>query len=621
MKNLLWIASLWLIACADGDSLNITDPPVLPDPGTTSIAAVQGRTTSSPLNGQVVVVEGIVSGDFQDNDDNDLQNLGGFYLQSEFPDADDATSDGVFVFDGNNPTSDVSVGDRVRVTGTVNEYFGETQIAVRSIRKTGKGSLQAIEVNLPGARTTSNSDGDAIVDLERFEGMLVKFPQELTISNLRFLERFGEIGLAQGGRPEQFTNANSPSQTDYAAHKKNIAARSVVLDDGQRNSFPSSYRFLEAGSEAGYTVRAGDTITGLIGNLRYSRGSGSAGVETWRLMPAGEPQFVASNPRPTAPKIGGTFRVANFNVLNYFTSIDSGRPVCGPRNSDNCRGADSKEELKRQTDKIVTAIVLMDADIIGLVEVENAASKAVAALRDAINDRLGSAIYNYIDTGTIHDDAIKTALLYRTATTQAVGDFAVLDSSVDARFDDGRNRPALAQTFRSVATGGTLTVAVNHLKSKGSACTANGDPNRNDGQGNCNRTRTDAAKALVDWLDGDPTRSGDPDYLIIGDLNAYTREDPIAALESQGLSKLLGDRSQSYSFLFDAQIGALDHAFVSASLLPQVKGAEEWHINADEPPLLDYNLENDRDPELFDADTPFRASDHDPIIVGLDLLR
>ena len=70
-------------------------------------------------------------------------------------------------------------------------------------------------------------------------------------------------------------------------------------------------------------------------------------------------------------------------------------------------------------------------------------------------------------------------------------------------------------------------MAVNHLKSKGSPCDDVGDPDPGDGAGNCNLTRTGAAEALVDWLAGDPTGSGDPDFLIIGDLNSYDKEDPI----------------------------------------------------------------------------------------------
>jgi predicted extracellular nuclease len=195
----------------------------------------------------------------------------------------------------------------------------------------------------------------------------------------------------------------------------------------------------------------------------------------------------------------------------------------------------------------------------------------------------------------------------------------LLDRSVDSRFNDARNRPALAQTFSVNATAAELTVVVNHLKSKGSSCESDGDPNLGDGQGNCNLIRANAAAALADWIEGDPTGSGDADFLIIGDLNAYTSEDPLAAFENAGLTSLLGEQTNPYSFLFDAQSGALDHAVVSASLLPQVVATIEWHINADEPPLLDYNLEYGRDPALFDGSTPYRASDHDPVVIGLDL--
>ena len=131
-------------------------------------------------------------------------------------------------------------------------------------------------------------------------------------------------------------------------------------------------------------------------------------------------------------------------------------------------------------------------------------------------------------------------------------------------------------------------------------------------------TRTNAAAALADWLATDPTGSGDDDFLILGDLNAYNREDPLTALTNAGLVNLLDGATQPYSFSFDAQAGALDHAVASASMASQVVEAIEWHINADEPELHDYNLEFGRDPALFDASTPYRASDHDPVVVGLD---
>ena len=615
-------ACLVLIAACGGDggSSQATTPPVTSPPsGATRIGYIQGAGTISPMEGQLVTVSGIVTGDFQESDADERRNLGGFYMQDGTPDTSPQTSDGIFVFDGNDPATDIDVGDVVEVQGTVVEHFGETQINANSVRVTGTGALTPFTINLPINGTTMNSDGDLVADLEHLEGMLVTFTDTLTVTNLRNLERFGTVTLSEGGRLYQYTNYNSPDVDGYNAHKNLVARRSIVLDDGLRAENPSDIHYLEAGNTAGYSLRAGDKLTDLTGNLRYSRGAGGNGDETWRLMPTADPTFESANPRPGAPSVGGSIRVASFNVLNYFSTVDSGQDNCGPQGTSACRGADSDTELARQLAKTVTALKVLDADIVGLMEVENNANESISTIVDALNSRIGSGDYAYIDTGTIHDDAIKTGFIYRETVVSPSGDFALLDRTVDSRFNDARNRPALAQTFSVNATAAELTIVVNHLKSKGSSCESDGDPNLGDGQGNCNLTRANAAVALADWIASDPTGSGDTDFLIIGDLNAYTLEDPLTAFENAGLTSLLGGQTNPYSFLFDAQSGALDHAVVSASLLPQVVGAIEWHINADEPPLLDYNLEYGRDPALFDGSTPYRASDHDPVVIGLDL--
>ena len=212
-----------------------------------------------------------------------------------------------------------------------------------------------------------------------------------------------------------------------------------------------------------------------------------------------------------------------------------------------------------------------------------------------------------------------------------VGNYAILDSSVDSRFIDTKNRPALAQSFQDVTTGGVFTVAVNHLKSKGSDCNDVGDPDLGDGAGNCNLTRTAAAEALVDWLASDPTGSGDPDYLIIGDLNSYDKEDPIDAIRA-GSDDVIGSEDDyidllyhfigenAYSYVFDGQIGYLDHALANTDLLGEVTGVTVWHINADEPDILDYDMSFKKDAQdaLYEPNA-YRSSDHDPVIIGLNL--
>lgn len=598
-----------------------------PQPTLTTIYNIQGSGTASSIVGDTVIVEGIVTGDLQDDSDTS-RNLRGFYIQDETGDNDVTTSDGIFVFESSLIT-DVNVGDKVRITGTVEEFFGETQLAANGIEIIGSGTVAATTIDLPTLSTLVNSDGEIIADLEQYEGMLVTFPETLTVTELFNLDRFGELRVSEGGRLQQFTNNNQPSVTGYQAHLENIASRNITIDDGLTIQNPDPIIYPAPQLNANNTLRMGDTVTGLTGNVRFSRGSGGSGDETYRIIPTESPNFVNENLRPATPEdVGGRLKVATLNVLNYFTTLDEGDNVSGPNNL-NPRGADNLEEFQRQQEKLVTAIATIDADILGLVEIENTdivngEDVAVSNLVNAINTSLGSQVYDYISTGFIGGDAIKVGIIYKPTIVNPVADFAILDSSVDPTFIDNRNRPVLAQTFTEVGTGEALTIAVNHFKSKGtSGLTDTNDPNFDqlDGQGFWNAVRTDAAIALTNWLATDPTNSNDADFLILGDLNAYAQEDPITAIESAGYTDLVDQfvGEDAYSFVFDGQFGSLDYALANSSLTPQVTGVTEWHVNADEPDALDYNLDFGRNPSIFDGEDPFRNSDHDPIIVGLDL--
>jgi len=271
---------------------------------------------------------------------------------------------------------------------------------------------------------------------------------------------------------------------------------------------------------------------------------------------------------------------------------------------------------------LVAALSALDADIVGLIELENAFDETpIADLVDGINAVLGAGTYAHVVTGAIGDDAIRQGIIYKPDSVTMEGSFETLDSADDPLYDDMRNRPALAQTFSENGSGATVTVAVNHLKSKGSSCAGIGDPDIGDGQGNCNMTRTTAAAALVGWLAGDPTGSGDSNSIIMGDLNAYAMEDPITAITDGGFENLVkafagtGYTDGAYSFSFAAQAGYLDHALSSPSLLPEVSGTAIWHINGDEPVAKDYNTEFN--PPLLYSPDQFRASDHDAVLVGL----
>jgi len=590
---------------------------------TVPIHAIQGSGPSSPLAGEIVLVEGIVTGDFQSND-GDLDDLGGFFLQQQVPDADAASSEAIFVDDNGLGGQDVQRGDRLRVRGLVVEVGGETRIVAEHIARTGRGAVDAMELELPFPMLARNSKGEPVPDLEHLEGMLVRLPQALAVSELYDLERHGELKLSVEGRLRIFTNANLPDVAGYARQQEQNLLRSIVLDDGaeQRYRSPARYLFPDVDARPAYALRAGDSVTGLVGVLRYGRATADEGTETWRLEPVEPPHFRNDNARPALPPLpSGGLRVMGYNAGNFFTTLDTGADICGPRGDSNCRGARTIAEFELQLAKTVSLIRGSDAQIVGLSEIENNGRVALERLTAALNDADGRSAWSYVDTGIIGTDAIRVAFVYDANAVRPLGRHAVLDSSADARYADRRNRPALAQTFVDRGGGGRATVVVNHLKSKSSDCDSDGDPDRNDGQSNCNRTRTLAAKVQAEWLATDPTGSGDPDVLVIGDLNAHLREDPVREFEAAGYANLLWDEigAEAYSYVFRGQAGALDHALASPSLRSQVRRVLEWHVNADEPAAFDYRLPTGKDAGLIDASTPYRASDHDPVLIDLVL--
>jgi uncharacterized protein len=596
-------------SAAPGEALNtpgvVNEAVPPPPPGGvcgdefTPIYAIQGIGTASPFVGQILATEGVVVGDFTGP-----PRLNGFFVQDPTGDGDPETSDGIFVFvPAANPFHGVEVteGDLVRVFARVIEFFGLTQLdLVQSLTVCDTGILvEPTPVNLPALEPVSG-----VPFLERYEGMLVTFPQELTATDHFNLGRFGEVTLSVDGRLFIPTNIVSPGADANALQAENDS-RQILLDDGSnlQNPVPPPPFFAADG-----TLRLGDTTQDLTGVMSFA-------FSAYRIQPTQTVEFIRVNERTQFPEeVGGTIRVASFNVLNYFTTLDTGAPICGPNQDQGCRGANNLFEFERQRTKIIEAILRLDADVVGLIELENNPSASLQDLVDGLNDATSPGTYDFIDTDTIGSDAIKQGIIYQVARVTPVGAFAILDSSVDARFLDDKNRPVLAQTFD--AAGEIFTVAVNHLKSKGSPCDDVGDPDMGDGQGNCNLTRTQAALAMVDWLAMDPTGSGDPDIFILGDLNAYRLEDPISAIKEEGGYTDLVDLfigPQAYSFVFFGQAGYLDHALATPSLTDRVTGVTLWAINADEPRALDYNDFNQ--PSLFQPDQ-FRSSDHDPVMVG-----
>jgi predicted extracellular nuclease len=578
---------------ADGEAYNtpgesnqeyVPPPEACGDPYT-PIYTLQGSGFASDYDGMEVATEGIVVGDFQD-----YGQKGGFFLQDPAGDGDAATSDGIFVYHYSTP---VSVGDHVRVRGTVDEYFNLTEVTSVSLVLTCSTghSLAATPLSLPV------SD---LADFEPFEGMLVTFPQDLSISEYYNFDRYGEIVLTAGRQfqPTALYEPGSPEAAQLA--QENLLGR-ITLDDGRTSENPDP-ALHPNGME--FTLdnrfRGGDLVTDLTGALDY-------GFGLWRVQPTQGAGYTPDNLRTLEPEsTGGSLKVAAFNVLNYFTTLGS-------------RGADNAEEFTRQRDKIFAALAAIDADVVGLIEIENNGT-AVADLVDGLNALVGAGTYAYVDTGVLGTDEIIQAFIYKPATVSLVGAHAVLDDPAftdPLGYGEQKSRPALAQTFMDSTTGGVFTAVINHFKSKGTPC----GPGDDDPEtGSCNLTRTLGAQALLDWLAGDPTVSGDQDFLILGDLNAYDKEDPIDVLLAGGYTDLVSafQGEHAYSYVFDGQLGYLDYAVGSPDLMDEIAGTTVWHINADEPDLIDYDTSYKQDPqdEIYAADA-YRSSDHDPVITGL----
>ncbi|MDO9164783.1 MAG: ExeM/NucH family extracellular endonuclease [Rhodoferax sp.] len=587
---------------------------------------IQGSGNASTLSG-VVTTQGVVVGDFQ----GPSPALRGFFIQDMVGDNDPATSDAVFVFNGDNTS--VQLGQIVRVTGTVGEFQNQTQLSASNVLQCGTGTVAPVDLMLPMA---------SAADFERYEGMLVRLPQTLYVTEQFQLGRFGQVVLSADARQPQPTNVVLPGAPALALQAQNDLAR-IILDDAANSQNPDPIVFGGNGQalSATNTLRGGDSATGIVGVMTYTWSGNAASGNDWRVRPvnalgASMPVFQAANPRPdTVPNVGGTLRVVGMNVLNYFNNFSGCSGGVGGSAMD-CRGADNATEFARQKAKTIAAMVKMDADVYGLSELQNngyGSTSAIRNLLDALNAATVPGSYELLDvdartgqSNAMGTDAIKVGFLYRPAKVAPVGTTGALNSVAFQNGGDGapRNRPALAQAFQQVGGAGDgerFIAVVNHFKSKGSACDA---PDAGDGQANCNGVRVNAANTLRSWLATNPTGTSDPDVLVIGDLNSYAKEDPIMAFTANGWVNLIEAHSgaDAYSYVFDGQWGYLDHALATPSLAAQVAAVGDWHVNADEPSVLDYNTDFKSAAQissLYAADH-FRYSDHDPVIVGLNLV-
>jgi predicted extracellular nuclease len=441
------------------------------------------------------------------------------------------------------------------VAGTVAELSGVTALDdLELVQPCGRAPLAPSELALAGA-----------ADAERWEGSWLHSRQLWTLLDTSELRSRGRVRVSAQGRAYA---VGHPLGTETELW----TLEGVSAPATDAGSLSEQLRLGAQTSELTAVVSSGLPPT---------------------LLSTQPVEFRAAAPAGLAPR-AGALRVAALNLDNYFVDL-------------GLRGAVSALELSRQRAKLVAALRQLDADILALSELENqqpaagtpatdSAGDLVAALNAQLPAELG---YELSAAGPAPGGVIRSALAYRRERVEPRG-AAWFASAPEF------TRPPLFQTF--AAAGRELTVAALHLKSK--VCDRDAQIIGPEGCGA--ETRLAEARALAALLAQLP--AGARELLLIGDLNSDSREAPTLELQRAGLSDLFASvtPAERYSYVFDGRATQLDHALASPGLAAALVRAQIWHIDADEPELLDYHLDNP--PELYRPDAR-RCSDHDPILV------
>ncbi|MGY2892990.1 ExeM/NucH family extracellular endonuclease [Deinococcus sp. UYEF24] len=601
--------------------------------GPTAIHDIQGSTptgdAASPSNGKSVTVQGVVTAVSQG-----AFGTGGFYIEAPTADQDNdaSTSEGLYVACAASCYAP-NVSDVLRVSGTVSEINTQTVLtaATGGVTLNGTAALPA-----PVAVTLPLSSAGA---LEAYEGMRVRLTG--VVSNNFTLGRFNTLTVADS-RPYSYTQKNSPSVSGYAAYIADLQKRTVLVDDlNIGNNPPTNFGDNNQPLSASNTLRTGDSadVTGVV-SYGWAGGAstlGSTDALGYRVLTT-QADATFTGTRPAAPTVPGNVTVAGANVLNFFTTLNgTASNACTANGNDSgatlkARGANDCTEYQRQLDKVVSNLAGLNADVTGLMEVQNdntvgsqGNDSSLVTLVAALNTRLGGDVYGIVSNPNPGTDAIRVAMIYKKANVTPVGAALNDTNTINSRLP-------LAQVFQA-AGGSRFAVVVNHLKSKGSG-TGTGNTDVSDGQGGSAAMREQQVVRLLDLIQNKivaPTSAGGlgvANVIAVGDFNAYDQEPSLVNLRkgqdgAAGTTDDLSDvfDSNVYSYQFDGQFGSLDHAFVTQSMKALLSGSEKWHDNSDEPVVLDYNTEfksNAQDASYYD-NTAYRSSDHDPLKVGFNL--
>ena len=610
-----------------------------------------GDGDDSQLINQTVETKGVVTAAYPKGENANLKGLEGFTIQTPGTggtwDPARTASDGLFVFMGKSSATMPSIGDCVVVKGKVAEYSGvqNATAATQSLTQLLPQSITA-STDCDPVKPTELSGVPTQDQLEALESMLVLPKDTWTITDNYKTNRYGTLSLTPGTEVlRTATDVVAPGAAAQAYESEN-AAKTIDLDDAsttdltnfKQNGHKERYAYLANGAPA----RVGYHVTFTKPVVLESRFGSFVFQPT--QMTAGNPDrspVTITGERPAAPTVSGDTKVATFNVLNYFSDLGENELGCKgyeDRNhkyvtDKNCklRGAWSSQAFANQQTKIVQAINTIDADVVALEEIENPVASGVSTDRDgalkslvnALNAAAGSEVWAYVpspSTVPANEDVIRIAFIYKKATITPVGDSVIYDDPAYT----GLARQPLAQEFKPITDanheGKNFVVIANHFKSKGSApknlsgAEAAANTDNGDGQGNSNGVRVKQARALATFaqrFNGTPT-------LLVGDFNAYTMEDPLKVLTDAGWAHESGHGDSSY--VYGGRSGSMDHVFANSAAHPLITEVKSWAVNAQESIAFEYSRANYNAYLAFEADNPYRASDHNPEIIGLNLI-
>ena len=536
-----------------------------------TIPVIQGSGNASAYSGQTVTTTGIVTSIYIGNG-----MIDGFFIQDAVGDGNTATSDGIFVFSSNTA---VSVGDKVQLTAKVSEYNNRTQLSEVTV-------LLVISKNNP--LPVVNIVYDIYNwDWEKYEGMLVEFQQTLYVNNTYNLEKYGELELGIRRKPSP-TNVVFPGSVEYEALVSENSLLPLIMDD----AYTSTYTYPIVFADENGARRTGERIYKLQAVVDYVNSK-------YVIYPAQFPVAFYGNPRKkTHDDIGNyNLKVCGFNLEYYLTNPNSSG--MGPAN---------QTQLERQHTKIVDALLAIDADIYGLLEIEQG-QQALMKLSQALNSAVGGGKYAFIDDkGKVNGTYTKAAYLYRSDKVTPYKALKNINSPTP------QNRKKL-QGFTLNSNNERFVYSINHFKAKSGCSSAFGDnEDKRDGQSCYNATRVAEAKAVTNAINTNKSFYDDEDALVMGDLNAYAKEDPIQVFIQSGYTDLHQQfhADSAYSYVYRSEAGSLDYALATESMAKQITGVTAYHINADESAMFGYSGSKYQ-PNMF------RSSDHDPVIVGIRL--